>query len=77
MLRAVAWATLVIAPMLVLLLMQVQFLPFHNSFITWTDRIVLLLDLGLIWWLWRAILSGREADCHRGWAYRHGLAWEF
>ena len=34
LLRAVAWATLVIAPMLVLLLMQVQFLPFHNSFIT-------------------------------------------
>ena len=31
-----------------LLLTQVQFLPFHSGFISWTHRIVLLLDLGLI-----------------------------
>ena len=42
--------------------MQIQFLPFHSSFITWTQRVALLADLALIWWLWRKILSGREVD---------------
>ncbi len=40
--------------------MQVQFLPFHSSFITWTQRIALLVDLVLLGWLWRKVLSGRE-----------------
>ena len=65
LLRAIAWITLVVAPVLLLLLMQIQFLPFHNSFITWTHRIALLADLVLVWWLWRKILSGREADGRR------------
>ncbi len=39
-------ATLVVAPVLLLLLMQIQFLPFH-SFITWTHRVTLLADLAL------------------------------
>ena len=62
LLRTIAWVTLVIAPVLLLLLMQIQFLPFHNSFITWTHRLALLADLGLLWWLWREILSGREVE---------------
>jgi hypothetical protein len=60
LLRAIAWVTLVIAPVLLLLLMQIQFLPFHDSFITWTHRLALFADVVLIWWLWREILSGRE-----------------
>jgi hypothetical protein len=55
-LRAIAWITLVIAPILLLLMMQIQFLPFHSSFITWTHRVILFADLGLLWWLWRKIL---------------------
>lgn len=51
-LRAIAWITLVITPILLLLIMQVQFLPFHSSFITWTQRLLLFVDLILIWWLW-------------------------
>jgi uncharacterized protein YjbI with pentapeptide repeats len=62
LLRAIAWVTLVIAPVLLLLTMQVQFLPFHDGFITSTHRVVLLVDLTLVWWLWRKILSGRETD---------------
>lgn len=58
-LRAIAWITLVIAPVLLLLLMQIQFLPFHSFSITWAHRLALLADLLLIWWLWREILSGR------------------
>jgi uncharacterized protein YjbI with pentapeptide repeats len=62
----VAWTTLAVAPVLLLLMMQLQFLPFHSSFITWTQRIVLTLDLALIWWLWGTIRSGREIDKSRG-----------
>ena len=60
LLRAIAWVTLVVAPVLLLLLMQIQFLPFHSSFIAWTQRVALAADLALVWWLWRKILSGRE-----------------
>ncbi len=64
LLRAIAWITLAIAPVLLLLLlmMQIQFLPYHSSFVIWTQRAALGLDLALIWWLWRKILSGREID---------------
>ncbi|HZZ25014.1 MAG TPA: pentapeptide repeat-containing protein [Roseiarcus sp.] len=65
LLQAIAWVTLVVAPVLLLLLMQLQFLPFHSSFITWTHRIGLVVDLTLLWWLWRKILSGREIDFPR------------
>jgi hypothetical protein len=65
LLRAIAWTTLVVAPVLLLLLMQIQFLPYHSSFITWTHRLALLADLLLVWWLWREILSGRAADGRR------------
>jgi uncharacterized protein YjbI with pentapeptide repeats len=59
-LRAIAWITLVIAPVLLLLTMQVQFLPFHSHFINRTQRIALIVDLVLLGWLWRRVLSGRE-----------------
>jgi uncharacterized protein YjbI with pentapeptide repeats len=69
----VAWTTLAVAPVLLLLMMQLQFLPFHSLFIAWTQRIVLVLDLALIWWLWGTIRSGRETGGDRGalfWAGR-------
>ena len=53
---------MVVAPILLLLMMQIQFLPFHSSFITWTHRTALFVDLILVWWLWRKILSGRETN---------------
>ena len=62
LLRAIAWVTLAIAPVLMLLMMQIQFLPYHSGFVTWTLRVALGADLVLIWWLWRKILSGREID---------------
>jgi uncharacterized protein YjbI with pentapeptide repeats len=65
-LRAIAWITLVIAPILLLLMMQIQFLPFHSSFITWTHRVILFADLLLLWWLWRKILSDEvHSDGHQ------------
>ena len=74
LLLAIAWITLVIAPILLLLLLQLQFLPYHSYFITWTQRLTLLADLGLIWWLWGKVLSGREVYPRRRAAHRAWLA---
>jgi hypothetical protein len=59
LLKTIAWTTLVVGPIALLLLLQIQFLPSHHLGITWTHRVALLADLLLIWWLWRSILSGR------------------
>ncbi len=59
LLKIIAWTTLVIFPMLLLLLLQLQFLPYHDSFITWTSRVAILLDYLAIGWLWPSILGGR------------------
>jgi uncharacterized protein YjbI with pentapeptide repeats len=61
LLRVIAWSTLAVAPILLLLLFQIQFLPFHNSWITWTHRLALVADLGLLWCLWRMILSRSDS----------------
>jgi hypothetical protein len=60
LLWGVTWATLVAGPVLVLLLLQVQFLPYHDSRVSWVHRVMLVADLGLIWWLWMRLLSGRD-----------------
>ena len=59
---AIAWMTLVVAPILLCCMMQIQFLPYHSRFITWTQRLALAARSGLIWWLWGKILSGREIE---------------
>jgi uncharacterized protein YjbI with pentapeptide repeats len=63
----ILWATLVVAPIALLLLLQIQFLPYHNRWISWTTRIALVLDLGLIWWLWRNILHSRRPKAAPRW----------
>jgi uncharacterized protein YjbI with pentapeptide repeats len=57
LLRIIAWVTLVFAPIALLFELQVQFLPFHHLGLTWEHRVVLLLDMALIWWLWRKIFD--------------------
>ena len=59
LLGAILWVTLVVAPIALYLLLEIQFLPYHSLWITWTIRIALLLDLLLLWWLWRSILASR------------------
>ncbi len=57
-LRLAVWLTLLVFPALLLLFMQLRFLPYHNVPTTWLQRVALLLDLGLIWLLWPAIAVG-------------------
>ncbi len=44
-LHAMSWLTLVILPVVLLLYIQVVFLPYHDPVITWTQRIVLVCDV--------------------------------
>ena len=58
--EAIAWSTLVIGPVLLLLLIQVQFLPYHLEWVTWVQRFAVFMDVVLLWTLWPAVLNGRS-----------------
>jgi uncharacterized protein YjbI with pentapeptide repeats len=60
LLKAIAWISLVIGPVLLLLLIQAQFLPYHLEWVTWVQRFAVLVDVILLWLLWPAVLSGRS-----------------
>jgi uncharacterized protein YjbI with pentapeptide repeats len=58
LLRFTVWLTLLIAPVLLLLFFQIRFLPYHDAWTTWVQRVALLVDLLVIWWMWPAIAYG-------------------
>jgi hypothetical protein len=58
LLRAVAFITLVILPIMLLLQFQLTFLPYHEASVTWIHRLVILIDIRLAWIFWSAIRSG-------------------
>jgi len=60
LLKAVAWVSLVIGPVLLLLLIQVRFLPYHLEWLTWVHRLAILADVVLLWLLWPAVLHSRS-----------------
>ena len=47
-LHAIAWATLLVLPLLLLLYMQVAFLPFHHAGVTAAQRVVIVADAVLV-----------------------------
>jgi hypothetical protein len=51
--------SLVIAPVALLVFFQLQFLPYHDPWITWWHRIAVLFDLILLWLLWPPISRGQ------------------
>jgi hypothetical protein len=58
LLRSIAVITLVILPIILLLQFQLTFLPYHDSWVTWVQRIAVLIDLRLVWVFWFAIRKG-------------------
>jgi uncharacterized protein YjbI with pentapeptide repeats len=52
LLTTLAWITLAIGPILVLLFFQFGFLPYHSHIVTWLHRILILVELVLIFTLW-------------------------
>jgi hypothetical protein len=59
-LKTIALFSLVIGPVLLLLLIQAQFLPYHLVWVTWVQRFAIFADVILLWLLWPAVLSGRS-----------------
>jgi uncharacterized protein YjbI with pentapeptide repeats len=56
LLRFVAWVTIVIIPLALLLLIQVTFLPYHLEWVCWLHRIVILIDVVFVWSIWFMVL---------------------
>lgn len=56
--RFVAWFTVVLAPVALLLLFQVSFLPYQDAMTTWMHRGFLLVDLIILLVFWPKVLSG-------------------
>jgi uncharacterized protein YjbI with pentapeptide repeats len=66
LLRLMAWATLVIGPVVVLLIYQVTFLPYQSAYATWTHRVLIVVDLVMI-----LVLLGKALAFQRiGWRIR-------
>jgi uncharacterized protein YjbI with pentapeptide repeats len=57
LLHGIAWITLVGGPVLIILALQVAFLPYHSSFATWTHRTLLLLELVIAFAYWPIVLD--------------------
>lgn len=47
-LHGLSWLTIVILPVVLILFIQVSFLPYHDVWITWTHRIALLVDIMIL-----------------------------
>ena len=60
-LAAMALITIAIAPVITLLVIQMQFLPYHHLTITWLHRVFVCVDMVFIVFLWRG--------------YRHRWGW--
>jgi uncharacterized protein YjbI with pentapeptide repeats len=58
LLSLMALITLALAPVALILLFQVMFLPYHSEGITWLHRLLLLVDLLLVWTLWPGYRRG-------------------
>jgi uncharacterized protein YjbI with pentapeptide repeats len=61
LLRGIIEISLVAGPIALLILFQLQFLPYHSEWITWWQRIAVVIDLVLLWILWPRIARGETA----------------
>jgi hypothetical protein len=70
---SIVLTTIVLGPIVLLLYLQVQFLPYHHEQITWLHRLAVLLDVGLLWTFWPAVVDrpGELTDTLIGTFWRH------
>ena len=59
LLRGMAWITLAIAPIFVLLVFEIKFLPYHSALVTWTHRGLIAVDLLTVLTLWAGAIRPR------------------
>jgi uncharacterized protein YjbI with pentapeptide repeats len=60
LLKAMAWITLALAPIYVILAFQFTFLPYHSHLATWVHRLLLLVELGVALVIWPIVLDARR-----------------
>ena len=58
LLKLVAWISLIAGPIALLVLFQLQFLPYHSQWITVWQRFIVVIDIVLLWILWPRIARG-------------------
>ena len=73
LLKGMAWITLAIAPILILLAFQFSFLAYHSYIATWTHRFLIVIELAAFFLIWPLALNAQRdfqwprvgADCKR------------
>ncbi|WP_172783161.1 MULTISPECIES: hypothetical protein [Bradyrhizobium] len=71
MFRLIAQISLIVLPIGLLMLFQLQFLAYHSEQVTWWQRVAVVIDLALIWAIWPSINRGRIARLR----LRNSLRW--
>jgi uncharacterized protein YjbI with pentapeptide repeats len=66
LLTAMAWITLAISPLLILLVFQFAFLPYHSHLATWAHRLLIFVELAAAFLLWPLVLDARRDFGWRG-----------
>lgn len=59
LLQAMAWITLAIAPVAVLLIFETKLLPYHSAWVTWTHRGLIVFDMLAVLMLWASAVEPR------------------
>ncbi|MGZ8173104.1 pentapeptide repeat-containing protein [Methylobacter sp.] len=80
LLSLVVGITVIALPLLMLLAAQIRFLPFHDEAITWSQRLAVWVDAGMLITLWPLIASpqDRAREWWRNFGFRllgHWPAW--
>jgi|SRR5580692_2224550 uncharacterized protein YjbI with pentapeptide repeats len=60
LLKGMAWITLAIAPILILLAFQFSFLPYHSHIATWTHRLLIVIELAAFFLIWPLALNAQR-----------------
>jgi hypothetical protein len=58
MLKLIAWISLVVGTVVLLVFVQLRFLPYHAEAITWWQRVTVLIEIVMLWTLWPAVARG-------------------
>jgi uncharacterized protein YjbI with pentapeptide repeats len=74
LLRLMAWITLAIAPVGVLIIFEIKFLPYHSAAVTWTHRGLIALDLLAVLLLWEGAVQPRRDITWRSLRRRRTIA---
>ena len=55
LLNVMVFVTLAVLPLGILIFAQARFLLYQNEWLTWLHRGAVVVDIGLLWWLWPRI----------------------